>query len=666
MARYAITIITIAAITLATSCRLSPEPTELTVLTYNTHLFRGVNPVIGDRMPQYEDEMRREYIAGEVGALGADIVALEEVWGYDWQTWFAQTLKPVYPHAAYVYSGCDTYVPTGLDSLSNGVLLLSKRPLSDVKFERFPTFFPSCAIFDAGKPECENWANKGVLTATVDVGGAPIRIGISHALLGPSDEKSKWDTDYIGNAITTFQLNGRPYIFALDKNNQAHIRRFEDYSYFDEASQTQKHGAGWKHLYTGPWGSDHIAVTSFELNGHPYLFGVNGRNEGHIERINDDGKGWTNMKYGAWGSDHIAVTSFQLNGHPYLFGVNGRNEGHIERINDDGKGWTTMKYGAWGSDHIAVISFQLNGHPYLFGVNTKNEGHIERINDDGKGWTTIKYGAWGHEYEALTPFELDGHPYIFGLTEFNQGHITRINDDPSTGWSFVSPWNTWDSVAWPHGGRDYVAVKSFEMNSHPYLFALKNCCDQITCCICGLLHICNSCLLLVPPFASYPSRCEPCLRGFPGEAYLKRINDDGKGWENLYQLEDMKIIRDETMVDKDGPPAIMMGDFNVHASKYGIMDQLFRKAGAVDAYIEVHGTGEGGETIDWYNNKLLAHFHPEQPPSRIDYVYVKQTGAGLKLIPTEAHVIRNWKYGDDNMDLSDHYPLVVKFRLEAQ
>ena len=542
------------------------EVREFTVLTYNTHLFRGVNPVVGDYLPQYEDETRREYIAGEVGALGADIVALEEVWGYDWQTWFAQTLKSVYPHAAYEYSACDTYLPTGIDALSNGVLLLSKWPLSYVNFERFPTFYPSCSVYDAGNPECENWANKGILTATADVNGAQIRIGISHALLGPSDEKSSWGTNYIAKAITTFQLNGQAYIFALDKNNQAHIRRFEDYSYFDKASQTQKHGAGWKHVYTGTWGSDHIAVTSFELNGHPYLFGVNGNNEGHIERINDDGKGWTTMKYSAWGSDHIVVTSFELNGHPYLFGVNGNNEGHIERINDDGKGWTCMNYSAFGSNHIAVTSFQLNGHPYLF--------------------------------------------------------------------------------------------------------ALKNCCDQITCCWCWVPSQCDSCVLPWDPFASDPPKCEPCLRGFPGEAYLKRINDDpGTGWEGLYQLEDMKMIRDETVVDEDGPPVIMMGDFNVKATKYGIMDQLFRKTGAFDVYVEVHGTGEGGETVDWYNNKLMRIFYSEDAPARIDYVYFKPSGAGARLVPIEATVIRDWKYpspgAGGNMDLSDHYPLVVKFRLEA-
>ncbi|UCG49217.1 MAG: endonuclease/exonuclease/phosphatase family protein [Phycisphaerales bacterium] len=319
MTRYAVTIIAIGSIILAGTCRLSAEPTELTVLTYNTHLFRGVNPVIGDRMPQYEDETRRQYIAGEVAASGADIVALQEVWGHPWQQWFAQTLNGVYPHAAYEYSGCDTYVPTGLDSLSNGVLLLSKWPLSSPKFERFPTFFPSCAIVEVeAHPECENWANKGVLTATANVGGTPVRIGISHALLGPSDEKSKWGTDYVAPATTTFQLNGQSYIFALDQHNQAHISRFEDYGrWWDEKEHKYNSGAGWKHLYAGTWGSAYVAVTSFELDGHPYLFGLNKNNQGHITRINDDpATGWTHLHWGTWGSEYEALQTFEMEGQP--------------------------------------------------------------------------------------------------------------------------------------------------------------------------------------------------------------------------------------------------------------------------------------------------------------------------------------------------------------
>ena len=149
-------------------------------------------------------------------------------------------------------------------------------------------------------PGTECWADKGVLTATVNVNGVPIRIGISHALTGPDDDKSEWDPDYTGTAITTFQVkSGEAYIFALKTNGQANIRRFEDYSYFDEATQTQKHGAGWKQIYEGFWGTGglwgigYADVVSFELDGHPYLFWLKSSNQGQIFRINDDpATGW--------------------------------------------------------------------------------------------------------------------------------------------------------------------------------------------------------------------------------------------------------------------------------------------------------------------------------------------------------------------------------------
>jgi hypothetical protein len=190
------------------------------------------------------------------------------------------------------------------------------------------------------------------------------------------------------------------------------------------------------------------------------------------------------------------------------------------------------------------------------------------------------------------------------------------------------------------------SIDVFEINGHPYLFALNNCCGQ--------------------------EIDSPGCRPRPGEVYLKRINDDPcTGWENVYQLEDMKIIRDRTVMDEDGPPAIMMGDFNIHRGKYGIMDELFGKASAVDAYEQVADAIQDGNTIDWNSNKLMQYFWPHVDPAdpdlvdRIDYVYVKQSGAGLELVPTGALVFRHWTYGADDMELSDHYPLFVTFSLEA-
>ena len=105
------------------------------------------------------------------------------------------------------------------------------------------------------------------------------------------------------------------------------------------------------------------------------------------------------------------------------------------------------------------------------------------------------------------------------------------------------------------------------------------------------------------------------------------------------------------------------------------MDELFGKAGAVDAYAQVADAAQDGNTVDWFSNGLYQHFWSDVNPTdpdlvdRIDYVYVKQSGAGIELVPTEAHVIRNWtyysSYAGTNWDLSDHYPLIATFRLET-
>jgi hypothetical protein len=48
---------------------------------------------------------------------------------------------------------------------------------------------------------------------------------------------------------------------------------------------------------------------------------------------------------------------------------------------------------------------------------------------------------------------------------------------------------------------------------------------------------------------------------------------------------------------------------------------------------------------------------------------VKESGVGFTLIPTEAYVISDWKYDDGevaDMDLSDHYPVVVGFQIHEE
>jgi endonuclease/exonuclease/phosphatase family metal-dependent hydrolase len=640
---------------------------EITVLTYNTHLFGDSTLAqfctqwpwsmfcdIDDFL--FRDRIRRYHIACKVEESGADIVALQEVWAWSNQNWFVNRLKDTYPFGLINYSAC---VSSYGGTLGNGLVLLSKFPLSDGDFKRFPTY-----TYESLPANDDSWANKGVLTATVETGLQPVRVGISHALTGGVDRSSEWSPDYVGTAITTFDVNGQPYIFALKSDsNQAYITRMDDYSDYNEQDPNQStYGAGWKHVYDGFWDSDYLAVVSFELNGHPYLFGLKSdSNQVDITRINDDpSTGWNHSGpyYSPWDKDYrgTTITSFQLNGEAYIFGQKSTgNQARITRINTDpctGELDSTDPFEDFGlfpcdSNYSAVVSFELDGHPSLFGHESdSNQVWISRINDDpSTGWTDMYQDYWDRQYvpTAITSFQLNDHPYILGLATNEHAYITRINDDPCTGGTDVN------DTSWEGG---YVAIKSFQMNGHPYLFGLRNCCAQYD---------------------------DVCGRERPGEAYLTRINDNpSSGCQFVYQMEDIQIIRDQT-VGKDDMFAIMMGDFNVHLSKYGVMDNIFEKTGAVDAYIQVHGTGAGGETIDLGNNKLHQEFSGKDPcdpcdyPTegtfdRIDYVYVTPSGTGFELVPTEAHVIRDWKFDDvwDNipdLDLSDHYPLMVKFQI---
>ena len=677
------------------------QPTEFSVLTYNAHLFEDSSLECICRCAEKDDRCtwsKYQYDDGDtnggrcyncaafVRSSNADIVAVQEVWAYSFREWWTSVLKtgnPNYPYTYFLDSSCNCHsaldqlwklwgwVPESLpaailacavlhmeddrawrlNTLGNGLILLSKWPLQDFQFTRFPAY-------DCGDPGKECWSDKGVITATATIGGAKIRLGISHALTGPDDAKSNWGKDYVPEAITTFNLAGNAYIFALKTNGQAHLRMFEDYTGVDARTGKQVHGAGWKHLYTGDWRGGHEVVTSFELGGHPYLFGLDEGNRAHLVRLNDDpSTGWTRIFRGDWDPGCETVVPFEMQGHPYLFSIYGPNEARIVRINDDPlSGWSQVCSHTWDSGHNAVVGFQLQGHPCLFSIYGQNEAHIIRVNDDpNTGWTTHVVG-YPDDFNLVTTFDIDGQPHLLVRDGANQAIILRVDNNLSPQLTEVCSQRPWFPGITDVG---FVAVKSFSMNGHPYLFGIRDCCTQ------------------------HPA---PCGQGLPGEAYIRRINDDpNTGWKDMFQLEDMKIIRDATIVDEDGPPAIMMGDFNIHASKYPIMDQLFRKAGAIDAYIEVHGTAEGGETIDLKNNKLAPKFCEDKPETsyndcdisdprvyptemsidRIDYVYFKPSGAGLRLVPTEAYVIRNWKYGADSMDLSDHYPVFAKFRLET-
>jgi|GEM_PF-6962861 len=108
---------------LGCSCSDDDKPiaAPLTVLTYNTHLFEGSNAVHANAINKghsivFEDDIRAEFIAGNVEASGADIVALQELWACDRPKWFAERLKKVYPYSYYYTDQCKEVTYEALNS----------------------------------------------------------------------------------------------------------------------------------------------------------------------------------------------------------------------------------------------------------------------------------------------------------------------------------------------------------------------------------------------------------------------------------------------------------------------------------------------------------------------------------------------------------------------
>jgi endonuclease/exonuclease/phosphatase family metal-dependent hydrolase len=122
-------------------------------------------------------------------------------------------------------------------------------------------------------------------------------------------------------------------------------------------------------------------------------------------------------------------------------------------------------------------------------------------------------------------------------------------------------------------------------------------------------------------------------------------------------------------------PALMMGDFNINGNKedeYGAMESKFKAARAANAYMKVWPTVTDRDyTTDFPNNCLDQYFtagpRPGRVADRLDYLFLKESGGDYLLEPVEAEVPRDWQFevkpGKARWDLSDHFPVKVKFAL---
>lgn len=191
----------------------APAPKSITVLTYNTHLFKDSSAdYVGQKFSKspkpivFDDDNRRKHIAAHIGKCGADIVALQEVWAYKWQDSVIKELRKAYPYS-YRAKGIEGRfdwdwswdVIREVGKTSSGLVLLSKYKLKDAQFHPFPD--------KRSKKDNEGWATKGVITATVEPwpGGPTFRVGITHACTDAGGSGQPDIQDLVAKTVGTHQ-----------------------------------------------------------------------------------------------------------------------------------------------------------------------------------------------------------------------------------------------------------------------------------------------------------------------------------------------------------------------------------------------------------------------------------------------------------------------------
>lgn len=118
----------------------------------------------------------------------------------------------------------------------------------------------------------------------------------------------------------------------------------------------------------------------------------------------------------------------------------------------------------------------------------------------------------------------------------------------------------------------------------------------------------------------------------PGEGYLRRIDEDGRGWQDLFKLPHIQRLIDVTL--RDERTTIVMGDLNVHWDHYANMNKMFNEFGFTDAYAAVHGVDmQDSWTADLCDNTLTQVFGQKSGSSgmldreRNEYFYNAAYGA---------------------------------------
>ena len=178
-------------------------------LHYNTHLF--LNSVLGLNGCICQDSTRLEVMKERIRAGSYDVVGLTEVWANSSKQRLASGLASMFPHGAWDGNRNRFLVGSGL-------LLLSRRPISKMRF----TPFRHLAGADA-------WSQKGFLFATIGSNGDERLIVHTHMQSGgtPADLAARRsNVEQLAEAIAA-QPRNLPILLIGDLNVVGETAEYE-------------------------------------------------------------------------------------------------------------------------------------------------------------------------------------------------------------------------------------------------------------------------------------------------------------------------------------------------------------------------------------------------------------------------------------------------------
>ena len=149
----------------------------LKILTYNTHLF-------GDELAGIEtfaDNTRSRRIAEQIVSENADIVGLVEVWDEERKEAIDSIVNSdVFRYHLFYDNRTDELT----DRLNSGLLLLSRHPIVNSDLIFYDDEEGCLPVFDF---DCDGWASKGFVRATIVKEGFQIGIFLTHTEAGPNE-----------------------------------------------------------------------------------------------------------------------------------------------------------------------------------------------------------------------------------------------------------------------------------------------------------------------------------------------------------------------------------------------------------------------------------------------------------------------------------------------